>query len=318
MLESTDNLLQDNYSSITSNLYWQPNTANVYEECLKAFFSDGIKFNSNLLYKSTMLPNSVYNQEYIINTSFGKTIESLNIKTAFTLKIKSETDIEIKFYFSNTDYDLFSLSPDGTFSPSAEEPPVIITHYEYRIDTNEIYIEHVPTTLDENGYKIVISDVFIQKDFLILKEYIYRDNALNFFVKAIPQMDSADLCAFLWFANKGKILKNKIFSGRSLIENKFSEIDFVKQINFNEYLPEDTYQSLLKNTNSGDIYVFNQLDTYHCIFIIDPIKHYYTECSSRIEYELNYFYNGKINPYDFERRIKSLSENSNLYHVRLN
>lgn len=317
MLETTDNLIQENYNSITNNMYWQPNTINVYEECLKTFFPDGILFNGNILYSSKILPNATPSEDYTIYTSLGNTEEKLGIKVAFTLRLKTESGCVIRFYFKDDEYNEFKFDPDNGFISIPDELE-IIEHYEYNYDTNEIYIICTPEILDENGYKIILNENFAQKDFLILNEFIYKQNNLVFLKKGLPQMDSADLCAFLWYANKGKILRNKIFSGKSLIENKFSEIDFVKQINFNEHIEDDIYQNLLKNTLPGDIYVFEQSNTYHCIFIIDPIKHYYTECSSKIEYELNPFYNGKINPYNFERRIKSLSENSNLYHVRLN
>jgi len=317
MLESTDNLTQDNYSSITNNMYWQSITTNTYEECLRTFFPNGIKFNGSILYRKVYLPNATPGQPYTIYTQVGNTLEKLNIKIGLKLKIKSIFDTTIQIFINENDSIDFTLYTNGDIIPISSNLD-IIEHYQYDKNSNELCIEYTPAILAEDGYKIVIGDDFLQTDILMLKEFIYRDNTLAFLSKDLPQMDSADLCGFLWYANKGRILKNKLFSGKSLIENKFSEIDFVKQINFNEHIEDKHYQNLLKNTLPGDIYVFVQNEVYHCVFIIDPIKHYYTECSSRIEHELNPFYNGKINPYDFERRIKSLAENSNLYQIRLN
>ena len=313
MLETTDNIKESNFILEDIKKFWQPTSDNIYEECLKGFFPYGINFNGSILTSSKILAPDLTE----VYTNIGNTTEKLNKKVALAFKLKAFGEFTVELKLSDTESVNFTISPlFGTIVPNESEL-YTIDKYTYNNKDYIFYIEFTPIELAESGYLLTFTD-FTPQDFPVLKEYIFREPNIKFLTNGLAQLDSSDLCAFLWLANKGIILDKKIFSSKSLIENKFNEIDFVKKINYNEYIKNETYQDLLNKTQPGDIYVFNQNDIYHSIFIIDPIKHYYTECSSRVEYELGAFYNGKINSYDFERRIKSLAENSILYQVRLN
>lgn len=314
MLESTDNIGQKEYRFLDDNKYWVPSTSDKYIECLEGFFPDGIKFNGSILTRKILIDNNL--TEFY--TEIGNSEEKLDKEISLKLHLKSSEFGGFNVIITIADGVTMDFNINPTFKTISTSGTLNdLSTYSFDFDNNELYLQFTPKVLQTNGYKVELTN-FTPIDYIFLSEYIYRESDLNFIVKGIPQMDSSDLCAFLWMANKDKILTKKIFSSKTLIENKFSEIDFVKKFNFGEYLKKESYQELLANSLPGDIYVFKQNDTYHSIFIIDPIKNYYTECSSKIEYELGYFYNGKINPYDFEKRVKELATNSTLFHVRLN
>lgn len=135
-----------------------------------------------------------------------------------------------------------------------------------------------------------------------------------------PILDSSDFLSFLYYAKKGILLRNgnKIFNHKDLVDEKYDLVEFSLKVGGNKVFTK--YKDLndfLTNCIPGDIFIFNYGDVYQSMFIIDPIKRLYTECSGWVEFYMTEYQNGTINPFNFENRFLQLFENSILYHIRL-
>jgi hypothetical protein len=317
MIESIENKTQIEYKDTIFTRLWEPITSNVYEEALNIFFPNGAKYNGNLLISKTVLP---------LNTTEIPTIlgaEPYNaVPTGVKIKLNSRNSFRIKFKFLGVLFSEFYISKE-TKTVIIDNVNTVVSQYIVYYDYNFITgvftcVFNIPDELIQTPAFSFELINFTPLDRLLFEEFIERPFALNFLTKE-PCLDSADICAFLWMAKKGFILKDeKLFSGKSLVEKEFSEVLKVDTISYElPELPQEKYNDLLNSLETGDILVFNEYDLYHCLFILDAKKRYYTECSSYIEYNLGKFYNCKTNPFDFETRCRTLASNSIFYKVRL-
>lgn len=316
MIESIENKTQIEYKDKVFTRLWEPITSNVYEEALNIFFPNGAKYNGNLLITKTLLPldtteiPTILGAEPYDNISTGIRLK-LNSRTSFRIKFKLLGNVISEFYISK---ETKTIIIDNINNSIAQ----YIVYYNYDFITGVFtFVFNIPNLLESPAFSFELNN-FTPLDRLIFEEFIERPYELNFLTKE-PCLDSADICAFLWMAKKGFILKDeKLFSGKSLVEKEFSEVLKVDTVSYElPDLPQEKYTELLNNLENGDILVFNQYDLYHCLFIVDAKKRYYTECSSYIEHNLGKFYNCKLNPFDFETRCRLLAANSIFYKVRL-
>jgi hypothetical protein len=308
---------QVEYSKIKKNMLWDPITDNVYSEILNIFFPNGGKFNGNVLIRKTrhIDPGTDENIELPLILGSGS-FHSTNGRVVGNIKSESKSVSKLYLYHNGSLILSYVIDENGS-SPDVINESIILFH-SFDSKTGDLLIDFKISQSNVET-KIVLRD-FILTDYISTEEYILRDDSLEYLTKEVPLLDSSDLCGFLWAANKGVILPNvKIFSGKTLVEGNFSEIDSIEIISdHNKVLEQDILTDLLSKTEPGDIYVFHKEEVYHCLFIIDPIKKYYTECSGFLEFDLGSFYNCTINPYDFKKRISDLAIDSIFYKVRLN
>lgn len=310
------------YNSLNLTKFWVPVTNNFYQEALDTFFPNGAKFNGDIPLHRTIYKN----HETLLHTNLGIKPSLLNIPVTVKIKLHPDSDNQFsvslvlgenavyycKFTISQSSKTIIGVF-DGAF--------INVTNYTYDFDTYELYITFIMT--DPTNYYNFLLTGFVPRDFIELTEYINRNFGLLYVCPNhvdIPKLDSIDFCMFLWALKKGIVLPNlKIASGPSLINNKFLEIDIVETMMYNpQVLSLDKFSEIIKTTRNGDIYVFNQGDMYHGLYIVDIDKRLYTEVSPKVENELGVFYNAKINPYDFQKRCQFLSMNAIWYRVRLN
>lgn len=307
-------------NKIPNTKIWVPNEKGNYKEILDTFFPNGVKFNGNIFIKKQTFPRNTQ----LVTTTLGIKPELLNVRVGVSIILKSTTNFIIRMVLGPSDvlYDSFEVDiVNKSIIRIQDNEPILIDSFGFNFDTSEFNVVFTGVN-DANYYNFSLIG-FTQADYLKTTEYIVRDPNLRFLPEThadLPQMDSLDLCNFLWQAQKGIVTSNtKIFNSEMLINNNFSEIDTFDMVSFKSPSLETTkFNTILNETKNGDIYLFDTGQESHALFIIDIDRKYYTEVSSKIEWELGAFYNAKINPYEFESRIKNLAINNSFYRIRLN
>lgn len=324
MLESKETGIIANIVDAKSG-YWKPisnNKVDLFKKTLDSFFPNGINYKNEILIGRSFTQNNS-----LVDIKIGQFERDSQRKCKIVLDFTKNPDVIGDARIFNDSADIFVLSN------LTKETPEITANSDYVFEgvvtdyTSQNNIVSFTFFLPEdlsfwinNGYTISISAPG-EINYWTAEQYYINDTLNTFYPQSYnssPYLDCSDFCSFMWQIQKGIVIKQKMFTCQDLINGSKDFIESSKLVlSDKKIVGYESLDEIMLDSEPGDIFVAKSVNDYHSLFLIDNKNSDYTECSGYVEYFLGHEYNGKLNPYPFKSRILNLSENAEVYRVRL-